>query len=77
MLETLRARALVLPQQGHPGGLQILKLIQDLDSGLSDDVTKSEKGKLLIWPKAHIDRGDPNWRHLPRLDSASPLWNSV
>ena len=20
---------------------------------------------------------DPNWRHLPRLDSASPLWNSV
>ena len=38
--------------------LQILKLIQDLGPGLSDDVTKSEKGKLRIWPKGHTNRGN-------------------
>ena len=36
--------------------MQILKLIQDLGPGLSDDVTKSEKGKLRIWPKGHTNR---------------------
>ena len=50
--------------------MQILKLIQDLGPGLSDDVTESEKGR--TWPTAHTNRGNvkaemPTVRTDPRL----------
>ena len=62
--------------------MQILKLIQDLGPGLSDDVTKSEKGKLRIWPKGHTNRENakaemPTVKTDPRLRAVHYFYRAL